>query len=184
MIVIGVSFMVIAAVVVLVMVDVDSPKKTTEHPMNNTGIYMSLDNICGKTDYRGLCQDTLSPVGNKADVVKYFTAAIKATLAAMKIVAHNNPKGGDTDNQKGELGCFRLIDLGIGQLESVLAVRSEDLFGRKSADVKSSLNSVISYQQKCLQQLPPAKAKPVLLDQALKKPIELARNALCMVHSR
>ncbi|PQP96689.1 putative pectinesterase/pectinesterase inhibitor 13 [Prunus yedoensis var. nudiflora] len=182
MIVIGVSFVVIAAVVVLVMVDVDSPKKTTEHPMNNTGIHMSHDNICGKTDYRGLCQDNLSPVGHKADVVKYFTAAIKATLAAMKIVAHNKPKGGD--NQKGELGCFRLIDLGIGQLESVLAVRSEDLFGRKSADVKSSLNSVISYQQKCLQQLPPAKAKPVLLDQALKKPIELARNALCMVHSR
>ncbi|PQM37971.1 hypothetical protein Pyn_00536 [Prunus yedoensis var. nudiflora] len=119
MIVIVVSFVVFAAVVVLVMVDVDSPKKTTEHPMNNTGIHMSLDNICGKTDYRGLCQDT-RPVGNKADVVKYFTAAIKATLAAMKIVAHNKPKGGD--NQKGELGCFRLIDLGIGQLESVLAV--------------------------------------------------------------
>ncbi|KAI5326224.1 hypothetical protein L3X38_035298 [Prunus dulcis] len=137
MIVIGVSFVVIAAVVVLVVVDVDSPKKTIEHPMNNTGIHMSLDNICGRTDYRGLCQDTLSPVGNKADV-----------------------------------------------LESVLAVRSEDLFGRKSADVKSSLNAVISYQQKCLQQLPPAKAKPVLLDQALKKSIELARNALCMVHSR
>ncbi|CAB4285068.1 unnamed protein product [Prunus armeniaca] len=180
MIVIGVSFVVIAAVVVLVMVDVDSPKKTIEHPMNNTGIHMSLDNICGRTDYRGLSQDTLSPVGNKADVVKYFTAAIKSTLAAMKNVAHNKPKGGD--NQKGELGCFRLTDLGIGQLESVLAVRSEDLFGRKSADVKGSLNA--SYQQKCLRQLPPTKAKPVRLDQALKKPIELARNALCMVHSR
>ncbi|CAL9003148.1 unnamed protein product [Prunus brigantina] len=135
MIVIGVSFVVIAAVVVLVVVDVDSPKKTIEHRMNNTGIHMSLDNICGRTDYRGLSQDTLSPVGNKADV-----------------------------------------------LESVLAVRSEDLFGRKSADVKGSLNA--SYQQKWLRQLPPTKAKPVLLDQALKKPIELARNALCMVHSR
>ncbi|CAB4315485.1 unnamed protein product [Prunus armeniaca] len=153
--------------------------------MNNTGIHVSLDNICGRTDYRGLSQDTLSPVGNKADVVKYFTAAIKSTLAAMKNVVHNKPKGGD--NQKGELGCFRLTDLGIGQLESVLAVRSEDLFGRKSADVKGSLNA--SYQQKCLRQLPRrqlprTKAKPVLLDQALKKPIELARNALCMVHSR
>lgn len=115
MIVIGVSFVVIAAVVVLVVVDIDSPNKTIEHPTNNTGIHMSLDNICGKTDYRGLCQDTRSPVGNKADVVKYFTAAIKATLAAMKNVAHNKPKGGD--NRKGELGCFGLIDLGIGQLD-------------------------------------------------------------------
>ncbi|KAM1038550.1 hypothetical protein FF1_033220 [Malus domestica] len=51
--------------------------------------------------------------------------------------------------------CMGLIDFGIKQLEFLLAVRSENyLLGSKSGNVRNGLDAVISYQQKCLEQLP------------------------------
>lgn len=184
-----ISFVVIAAIVISVIVVADGPEKDDLQSTHNNGTIASLDTVCGYTDYKETCKNTLAPVGrgNQSEVTIYFRASVNATLVEMRRAkgiseAVVKKAGGNYMERYTLEDCMQLVDLGIDQLNYVLAmVPTSDLLTTKFDDVRNSLSAVVSYQQTCIEGLVVAKSKSNF-DKDLQKSIELASNSLAIIY--
>ncbi|XP_059435496.1 pectinesterase-like [Corylus avellana] len=182
MIVMGASLIVIAAVVIGVVAGVDSkggPGKLGENvTLDNM---MGVDEICNQTDYKESCMASLQPVGDKASVKKYLTAAINGTVSemtnAMQKAKVNADAIGDQSLEKMALeDCVELMGLSIEEMQSVMPL--EDV-----GDGRSSLSAVIAYQRACVEGLKESLyASFADFDGGLQKARELASIILAIIY--
>lgn len=187
-VVLAISFVIIAAVVISIVVVADGPEKDELQSTLN-GTIASLDTVCGYTDYKETCKRTLAPVGhgNRSEVTIYFRASVNATLVEMrraKGISEADAKTAARNYMERYTleDCMQLLDLGIDQLNYILAmVPATDLLTTKSDDVRNSLSAVVSYQQTCIEGLVVTKSKSNF-DKDLKKSIELASNSLAIIY--
>jgi pectinesterase len=185
MVVLGVSLIVIAAVVIGVVAGIDhddAPLKPEK---------MTLDAICDLTDYKESCMASLQPVGNYAQVITYFRAAVNATISEMALAMKKakvdadavRDDHGSTETTMAFEDCIELIGLCIEELQSVLTMvnATPNLFFKDSGDARSSLSAVLSYQRACLEGLKESRSTSDM-DRGLQKPSELASNALAIIY--
>lgn len=186
MIIMGVSFVVMAVVVICVVVVVDKPCVDQQQPNNHT-LIATLDTLCGYTDYRDVCKDTLAPtVGYQSQVENYFQAAVNATLAEMRNAAEIPKRYIENVTNYMEKyaleDCMQVLDLCIDELEYVMAKPPLVALLNNSDDVRNSLSAVVSYQQTCLEGLDFANSSSHFRED-LELSIELASNALAIEFS-
>jgi pectinesterase inhibitor-like protein len=152
MVVLGISLIVIAAVVIGVVAGIDRPGDSSSDKMTQTE---PLDYVCGQTDYKQSCTASLQPAGKSAAVISYFRVAVNATLTAMAH-AMKMVKALDHESEKMALeDCIELIGLCMEELQSVITIfinsTTSTSFHYDSGDIRSSLSAVLSYQRACLE---------------------------------
>ncbi|KAE8036905.1 hypothetical protein FH972_009537 [Carpinus fangiana] len=154
MVVLGISLIVIAAVVIGVVAGIDRPGYSNSDKITQTE---SLDSVCGQTDYKQSCTASLQPAGKKAAVISYFRVAVNATLIAMAhamkmVKADADAVSLDHESEKMALeDCIELIGLCMEELQSVITIfinsTTSTSFHYDSGDIRSSLSAVLSYQR-------------------------------------
>jgi pectinesterase inhibitor-like protein len=158
MVVLGISLIVIAAVVIGVVAGIDRPGDSSSDKMTQTE---SLDYVCGQTDYKQSCMASLQPAGKSAAVISYFRVAVNATLTAMAHAMKMVKAGADAvslDHESEKMAledCIELIGLCMEELQSVITIfinsTTSTSFHYDSGDIRSSLSAVLSYQRACLE---------------------------------
>lgn len=183
MIVLGVSLVVIAAVVIGVVAGIDNPKDDPRTAHN-----MTLDAICNKTDYKETCMSSLEPLGNQTEVIVYFQSAVNATVSEMAQAMKKAKVDGDSLSDEDQImaleDCIELMELCIEEMQSVIKMvnAAPNLFYNDSGDARSSLSAVISYQTTCLEGFEETHSA-YHMGQVLQKSTELASNALAIIYS-
>ncbi|KAG2695936.1 hypothetical protein I3843_07G034900 [Carya illinoinensis] len=184
MVVLGVSLVVIAAVVIGVVAGIDNPKDDHVGTGNNT---TTLDAICAQTEYKESCISSLQPVGNQSEVIVYFKAAVNATVSEIALAMEKLKVDDGTLSDEGERmalqDCIELLDLCTKELESVnmLVNSSPKLFYNDSVDARSSLSAVITYQRTCRQGFKEFEST-YNMDGVLQRSSELSSNALAIIY--
>jgi pectinesterase inhibitor-like protein len=158
MVVLGISLIVIAAVVIGVVAGIDRPGDSSSDKMTQTE---PLDYVCGQTDYKQSCTASLQPAGKSAAVISYFRVAVNATLTAMAhamkmVKADADAVSLDHESEKMALeDCIELIGLCMVELQSVITIfinsTTSTSFHYDLGDIRSSLSAVLSYQRACLE---------------------------------
>lgn len=182
LIVMGVSLIVIAAVVIGVVAGVDNPKQASEVSTNIT-----LDALCNQTDYRESCLSSLEPIGNKSEVINYFKGAVNATISEMVYVLNKTQgiTGVTKIPEKMALDdCVEMIELCLDDLQSVMRMvnTTPSMFYNDSSDARISLSAVISYQRTCVEGIIEGEAF-FDMNRALQKSMELVSNALAIIYA-
>ncbi|XP_041017181.1 pectinesterase-like [Juglans microcarpa x Juglans regia] len=183
MVVLGVSLVVIAAVVIGVVAGIDNTTVGVGTWNNNT----TLDAICAQTDYKESCISSLKPVGKESEVIVYFKAAVNATVSEMALAMEKLKVEGGTLSDEGELmalqDCMELLDLCTKELESVnmLVNSTPKLFYNDSVDARSSLSAVITYQRTCREGFKEFEST-YNMDGVLQRSSELSSNALAIIY--
>ncbi|GMY22109.1 putative pectinesterase/pectinesterase inhibitor 13 [Fagus crenata] len=182
LVVMGVSLIVIAAVVIGVVAGVDNPKQGSEVSTNIT-----LDALCNQTDYRESCLSSLEPIGNKSEVINYFKGAVNATISEMVYVLNKiqGITGVTKIPEKMALDdCVEMIELCLDDLQSVMRMvnTTPSMFYNDSSDARISLSAVISYQRTCVEGIIEGEAF-FDMNRALQKSMELVSNALAIIYA-
>ncbi|KAF3959633.1 hypothetical protein CMV_015567 [Castanea mollissima] len=182
MIVLGVSLVIIAAVVIAVIAGVDNPKEATS--LSNKNITLAA--LCNETDYKESCMSSLESVGNQTEVLIYFKGAVNATIYEMEDVV-KIARQVDIALKQEKMAledCIELVELCLDELKFVVTMvnATPSLFFNDSSDARTSLSAVLSYQRACIEGMQEA-SSTFDMERALQKSTELTSNSLAIVHA-
>lgn len=182
MIVLGISLVVIAAVVIAVIAGVDNPKEATS--LSNKNITLAA--LCNETDYKETCISSLESVGNQTEVLIYFKGAVNATIYEMEdVVKIARQVDVALKQEKMALAdCIELVELCLDELQFVVTMvnATPSLFFNDSSDARTSLSAVLSYQRACIEGMQEA-SSTFDMERALQKSTELTSNSLAIVYA-
>ncbi|XP_050374326.1 probable pectinesterase/pectinesterase inhibitor 21 [Argentina anserina] len=187
--IIGVSALILVAMVVAVAVGVTKSQKGEDDKKPAT-TSKAIEAVCQPTDYKETCQQTLSQnAGNVTDPKELIKAAFKIAKDKLQEVIdksatlHELAKD-DMGNQALQ-NCKELIQYSIDDIQrSFGGMGPFDVTKIKAYvnDLQSWLSASISYEQKCLDGFnnTPGPAGDKMKDY-LKQAMELTKNGLAMV---
>lgn len=190
------AFVVVAAVVGLISSDVVHRKITPDtdnkkDPLATTS-NKAVAAICGPTDYKQACVDSLSTVAtNQSATPKdYIQAAIDNAIREVKTALERSGTIGKSLNESGQkmavADCEDLLRFAIDELEAAFTtVGNSELhtITDREAELRNWLSAVISYQASCLDRCEDQNLKDLKVSMAneLQNSTQLTSNALAIV---
>lgn len=131
-----------------------APPKASVLPARQT--FDLVDHICSQTDYGPTCKRALAPVSKDSNAVvrDYLNAAVNVTVHHMQLALNlsknlSNSNGTSEDHQ-ALIECNELILLGVDAVKSAGSLsNSSALHQDMIFDIKNWLSSEIAYQQAC-----------------------------------
>lgn len=181
MVILGISLILIAAVVIGVIAGKDSTHDD-DHKM-------TLVAVCDQTDYKVACKASLKAAGDSAEVKTYFRFAVNGSITEM---AHAMKKVKVDKNMAPAVeDCMELIGLCMEELQSVITILNtapnSSFYNDSSGDIRSSLSAVLSYQRACLEGLKETTTRSTstssdIMDQLLHNPTQLTSIALAIIY--
>lgn len=162
-VIIGVSSLILVAMVVAVAVGVKSDNKSESTPATPAAPQIStstksIQAICQPTDYRQTCESSLNKVaGNTTDPQKLVQAGFTVAIEALQVAIQNSTTikalAKDPMASQALENCKELLNTAIEDLEDSfqeLGAFDYSKFDQYVANLKVWLSATITYQQTCL----------------------------------
>ncbi|XP_050218272.1 putative pectinesterase/pectinesterase inhibitor 28 [Mercurialis annua] len=194
--IIGVSSIILVAMVVAVAVGVNDGKEKTVGAAGGSAAgdistsTKSIDSICQPTDYKQTCKDSLTKAaGNTSDPHKLVQAGFEVAIDSLKVAIANSSTlkevAKDPMAKQALDSCKELMDTAISDLKTSFQQVGDFEISKMDeyvANLKIWLSATITYQQTCLDGFEnttgPAGQK---MKDILKTSSQLTSNGLAMV---
>ncbi|KGN66044.1 putative pectinesterase/pectinesterase inhibitor 28 [Cucumis sativus] len=194
--IIGVSSMLLVAMVVAVTVGVNLNQDETSDPATGNKSHeisssmKAIKAICQPTDYKQECVASLKATGNNSSDPKElvqagFKAAMKLIQAAANKSVALNQLEKDPRASKALAGCKELMDFAIDELKYSMNKLGEfdiSKLDEMLIDIRIWLSATITYQETCLDGFANTTGNAAeKMKKALKTSMKLSSNGLAMV---
>ncbi|KAG2697804.1 hypothetical protein I3843_07G122500 [Carya illinoinensis] len=191
-IVVSIFSLILVVGVAIAVVAVVHHNGSTKAGENLSPSMKAVAEICGKTDYKEACQKSLSSAAENGntDPKEFLKAAIQSTINEVAKASNfsdkliQNMSGANPRVKMSAEDCKDLLQFAADELQasfSTVGDANMHTENDRSADLKTWLSAVISYQQTCLDGLEEAPEYHSLMKQNLQDASALTSNALAIV---
>ncbi|EYU26212.1 hypothetical protein MIMGU_mgv1a003546mg [Erythranthe guttata] len=185
-VIVGVWVILVVGVVIGLTTGVN-PEKATEEGLWTSS--KAVFTVCGETDYKKTCADSLSTVANNesATPMDFLQAAINVAIqevqAAMSLPDTIGKSANDPQQKMAVEDCKDLLQYAVAELQasfSMVGDSSLHTISDREAELKNWLSAVISYQQTCIDGFTTPELQKAISD-GLLNATQLTDNALAIV---